>query len=215
MMDRQRLNPGRKFDQVRDGARDIFLRDGYSGASVDDIARAAGVSKATLYSYFPEKRMMYREVLLDEMKRIAAESPISICPDLAPAEALPLMARQIAEWLASDPVVRMSRTTIAEAVRFPEVSRQYHAICQSLLRDVVQAHLERWVAAGDLQIEDTRLAAEQFVRLSGTLLQESSLLLANPAPRDSVIREVSDSAARLFLAAHGDGTAGRHFAAVS
>ncbi len=45
---------GRKFDQVLQGAREIFMSDGFEGASVDDIARAAGVSKATLYSYFPD-----------------------------------------------------------------------------------------------------------------------------------------------------------------
>ena len=44
------IKKGRKFDQVLDGAREIFLRDGFEGASVDEIARAAGVSKATLYS---------------------------------------------------------------------------------------------------------------------------------------------------------------------
>ena len=53
---------GRKFTQVLEGARTVFLRDGFEGASVDDIAREAGVSKATLYSYFPEKKMMLIEV---------------------------------------------------------------------------------------------------------------------------------------------------------
>lgn len=53
---------GRKFDQVLEGARLVFLQDGYEGASVDDIARAAGVSKATLYSYFPDKRLLFMEV---------------------------------------------------------------------------------------------------------------------------------------------------------
>jgi len=53
------IKRGRKFDQVLSGARDVFLRDGFEGASVDDIARAAGVSKATLYSYFPDKRLLF------------------------------------------------------------------------------------------------------------------------------------------------------------
>lgn len=46
------VRTGRKFDQVLQGAREVFMADGFSAASVDDIARAAGVSKATLYSYF-------------------------------------------------------------------------------------------------------------------------------------------------------------------
>ena len=57
------MKPGRKLEQVRDGAAVVFLRDGYSGASVDDISREAQVSKATLYSYFPDKSVMFREVV--------------------------------------------------------------------------------------------------------------------------------------------------------
>ena len=53
------IKKGRKFDQVIEGARTVFMRDGYEGASVDDIAREAGVSKATLYSYFPDKRVLF------------------------------------------------------------------------------------------------------------------------------------------------------------
>ena len=53
---------GRKFDQVLEGARQVFMSDGFEGASVDDIARAANVSKATLYSYFPDKRLMFTEM---------------------------------------------------------------------------------------------------------------------------------------------------------
>ena len=66
---------GRKFLQVLEGARTIFLRDGYEGAAVDDIAREAGVSKATLYSYFPDKRIMFMEVFRNELAREAGECP--------------------------------------------------------------------------------------------------------------------------------------------
>ena len=56
------VRTGRKFDQVLAGAREVFMADGFEGASVDDIARAAGVSKATLYSYFPDKKLLFMEV---------------------------------------------------------------------------------------------------------------------------------------------------------
>ena len=60
------VRTGRKFDQVLEGARTIFLAVGFEGASVDDIAREAGVSKATLYSYFPDKRLLFTEVARTE-----------------------------------------------------------------------------------------------------------------------------------------------------
>ena len=49
--DKSRVRRGRKFEQVLEGATQVFLQHGFEGASVDDIAREAGVSKATLYSY--------------------------------------------------------------------------------------------------------------------------------------------------------------------
>lgn len=202
MTQKQRLSPGRKFEQVLSGAKDVFLRDGYAGASVDDIARAAGVSKATLYSYFPEKQLMYREILLDEIARLSRQHPIRIDDDTSPPAALPVMARQIGGWLISDPVLRLHRTQIAEANRFPDVSQSYRATLTTLLRDVVRDHLDRWVAEGSLVIEDTAIAADQFIRLAGAGLQDEALLgNAGPLP-DEAIGRASISAARVFLAAH-------------
>ena len=66
MNDATPIKRGRKFEQVLDGARAVFLADGYEGGSVDAIAKAAGVSKATLYSYFPDKRLLFMEVARSE-----------------------------------------------------------------------------------------------------------------------------------------------------
>jgi len=78
------IKKGRKFDQVLDGARQIFMRDGFEGASVDDIARAAGVSKATLYSYFPDKRLLFSEVARLECNRQAEAAMNEIAMPPAP-----------------------------------------------------------------------------------------------------------------------------------
>ena len=63
------IKRGRKYDQVIAGARDVFLAQGFEGASVDLIAREAGVSKATLYSYFPDKRILFIEVAKKNVRR--------------------------------------------------------------------------------------------------------------------------------------------------
>jgi len=67
----EQIRKGRKFDQVLNGARAVFMRDGFEGASVDEIAKTAGVSKATLYSYFPDKRLLFAEVAKAECLRQA------------------------------------------------------------------------------------------------------------------------------------------------
>ena len=63
---------GAKRRQVMEGARTIFLSEGFDGASMNDIARAAGVSKGTLYAYFDSKEQLF-EALIREGKKEQAE----------------------------------------------------------------------------------------------------------------------------------------------
>ncbi len=203
---------GRKWDQALRGAKDIFFRDGYSGASVDDIARAAGVSKATLYTYFPEKSMMYHEVVRNELDRLAQTAPIDIDPGLSARQALPLIGRQIACWLSQPPVASLHRITLAEALRFPELVASWREMRDRLLHDPVRRHLERWSAQGELDIPDAALAAEQLIAMSATVVQDGAIFgmaarsrttgTRAPGPDDPAIARIGDSAARLFLIAH-------------
>ena len=63
---------GAKRRQVMDGARTAFLSAGFDGASMNDIARAAGVSKGTLYAYFDSKEQLF-EALIREDRNQQAE----------------------------------------------------------------------------------------------------------------------------------------------
>src|ERR1700742_3905695 len=62
-----------KRQQIMDGARRVFLEDGFDGASIGDVVRAAGISKGTLYAYFPSKEKLF-ETLVFEDKRKQAEA---------------------------------------------------------------------------------------------------------------------------------------------
>ncbi|WP_372803150.1 TetR/AcrR family transcriptional regulator [Paracoccus seriniphilus] len=197
----QHPRKGRKLAQVHVGARQIFLRDGYAGASVDDIARAARVSKATLYSYFPEKSVMFREVMLHELEEVARQSPIQIDSAMPAQAALPEMARQIAQWQYSDLPLCLLRVNIAEANRFPDIARTYQKVLDDILYDVIRQHLDRWVTQEELVIQNSLLAAHQLVSLTGATLQERLLVTAMPPEAHAAhIRDVSAEAARIFLA---------------
>src|SRR5512134_1155074 len=65
-----------KRQQVLDGARRVFLEQGFDGASINDIVKAAGVSKGTLYAYFPSKEKLF-EVLVSLDKRQQVERSCS------------------------------------------------------------------------------------------------------------------------------------------
>ena len=58
-MSKEKINKGRKYQQVISGARSIFLSEGFEAANMDAIAQTAKVSKATLYSYFPDLSLIH------------------------------------------------------------------------------------------------------------------------------------------------------------
>ncbi len=159
------IKRGRKFDQVLDGARTIFLRDGFEGASVDDIAAEAGVSKATLYSYFPDKRMLFVEVAKSECQRQADEAEALVTLAAPPECVLPEAARRIIDFSLSEFGRSVFRICVAEAERFPELGRAFYASGPGLVRERLAAYLNGAVARGELRIDDVYLAADQFAEL--------------------------------------------------
>src|SRR5665811_940989 len=56
------------------GARTVFARQGYANTMVEDIATEAGIAKGTLYLYFPSKEQIYRAALLEEARKLDADS---------------------------------------------------------------------------------------------------------------------------------------------
>ncbi|MDI3337600.1 TetR/AcrR family transcriptional regulator [Defluviimonas aestuarii] len=159
------IKRGRKFDQVLEGARTVFLRDGFEGASVDDIAAEAGVSKATLYAYFPDKRMLFVEVAKGECQRQADEAEALVTLTAPPQMVLPVAARKIVDFFLTDFGRSTFRICVAEAERFPELGQEFYATGPGLLNERISAYLTGAVERGELVIEDIHLAAAQFAEL--------------------------------------------------
>src|SRR6056297_4363973 len=156
------IKKGRKFDQVLEGAREVFMRDGFEGASVDDIARVAGVSKATLYSYFPDKRLLFSEVARLECNRQAEEALQEVGQDDPIEDVLLEAADRIVRFFLSDFGQQVFRICVAESHRFPELGRRFYASGPAMVRERISDVLAPHVAAGVLRIEDMDLAANQF-----------------------------------------------------
>ena len=187
---------GRKYAQVLDGAREVFLRDGFEGASVDDIARAAGVSKATLYSYFPDKREMFMEMACVQCEQ-QAEAMLQEIDQSAPvAEVLDRAARGMLQIILSEFGTKMFRICVAEADRFPELGQQFYetgpAMGQRRLSDFLQCACAR----GELQIADFSMAAAQFQELcKADIFMRMVFGVTNEFSEDEIDRVVTEAVA--------------------
>lgn len=191
----------RKTDQLIQGARKVFMERGFEGASVDEIARTAGASKATLYSYFPDKRQLFTAVVQAGCLRQGGGMALGRLDPGEPIEAaLRRIAGEFGTFVLSPGALEMFRTCIAEAGRFPELGRAFYAAGPGRARAQLVALLDDAVARGELAIDDTGLAADQFAALAKARVFLATLLGQTIAPDDPELARVADEAVATFLA---------------
>lgn len=194
---------GRKFDQVLDGARKVFLADGFEGASVDKIARTAGVSKATLYSYFPDKRDLFMQVAQIACARQADQAVETIDMTAPARQVLTAIAVEMIEFLTSDFAQRIFRICVGEADRFPELGRQFYESGPMMVRERLMGYFQDAAARGELEITDFHLAADQFHELCKADIFPRMVFNIRDSFSAAEKQRVVDGAVATFLARYG------------
>lgn len=197
------MRTGRKFGQVLEGARKVFLAEGYEGANVDDIAREAGVSKATLYSYFPDKRLLFMEVAKAECQRQADSAMQLVQPGLPPRDLLLFGARQIVEFFNSPMSLSIFRMCVAEAERFPELGREFYRTGPMMGRNLLADYLKCATEDGVLRVDQPELAADQFAELCKAGIFTQRLFGVAEEMSAEWCETVAQSAVDMFLARYG------------
>jgi AcrR family transcriptional regulator len=208
-MPRPALNPvappqeedSAKRRQIMDGAHKVFMDLGFDGASMGEIARVAGVSKGTLYVYFADKSQLFSAIV----EREAIEQG-RFTFDLSPGRDAETTLREFGQAyigvLCRPQGGSAIRTVMAIAERMPDVGRQYFDRVIKRTTRQLAVYLDSEVAAGRLLIDDTMLAAEQFMLACQASLFLPFILQAAPAPSTAQIAKVVDSATKMFLAAY-------------
>lgn len=194
------IHKGRKYEQVLFGARDVFMADGFEGANVDDIARAAQVSKATLYKYFPDKRALFIEVARVECERQAAEALDRIDMSAPPKVVLGQVGRHFLNFVTSKLGQQIFRICVAESDRFPEIGRQFYASGPAVMRAEMAAYFNEAERRGEMRIEDKTLAADQFGELCKAELWPQLIFGVIQEATPEAIDRVVNSAVETFMA---------------
>jgi AcrR family transcriptional regulator len=203
------IQPGSDEDsakrrQILDGARKVFMKLGFDGASMNEIARSAGVSKGTLYVYFADKSRLFEAIVETEALE-QGHAVFNFDPKRDAETTLREFGRAYIQTLCRPGGGSSIRTVMAIAERMPEVgSRFYGNVLEKTinrLADYLKAH----VGPNDLAIDDCQLAAAQFLQVCQATLFLPFVFQAAPPPSAERIAEVIDSATRMFLAAYKAG----------
>lgn len=197
------VRKGRKFDQVLEGARKVFMSDGFEGASVDEIARAAGVSKATLYSYFPDKRLLFMEVATTECQRQAKSALDNIDMAASPREVLKQTGLHFLRFITSDLGQRIFRICVAESDRFPELGQKFYNSGPAVFRTKMAAYFKQAEARGELRMDDPILAADQFGELCKADVWPRLVFGVTRQVTDEDLTRVVHGAVETFMARYG------------
>ena len=182
---------------IIDAARDLFLERGFAATSMDTVAQAAGVSKATVYAQFGSKAQLFAAMVEreGEQQTLALNS----LPDGATTEVLQHFGRVAAELLLSHHVVAMQRIVTSEATRTPGIGDLFFINGPEHLIDTLAAFLDRAMRRGDLRAASPRLAAAQFLAIIVADLQFRALVGVGGRSTARQRNQVAASGVDVFL----------------
>lgn len=190
-----------KARQILDGARRIFLRDGFDGASMNDIVRAAGVSKGTLYVYFPSKEVLFAALIRHDKRQQAEQTCRWVDERHDVRAALSLVGRSFMSTMVQPDHIALVRIVVAIAPKFPEIGKAFHEAGPRYGIDRLAAQIARHVERGELVLDDPRRAAIDFIQLChGDLQRRLMFGLTDTISADEIAVTV-DHAVDVFLAA--------------
>ena len=188
-----------KAQQILDGAKAVFAAAGYEGASMSEIAARAGVSKGTLYNYFPSKERLFA-ACIHEHKRTIAGAVFALDPDAPDLHReLTSLGLRYFELLTRPQLMSVYRSVIAESPKFPELRRIFYEAGPRFGIGRLAEFLRAVTARGRLAIADPDLAAAQFLMLCRADLYHRKLLCLIDEVDEAELRAVVASAVKLFL----------------
>jgi AcrR family transcriptional regulator len=189
-----------KRRQILNGACKVFLDLGFDGASMGDIARAAGVSKGTLYFYFADKCRLFEAIVEEAVERRRFAFYFDPTRDLKTT--LRKFGEAYIGTLCRPGGTSAARMVFAIAERMPEVGRRYYELAVQKTANCLAAYLDERVKQRELVIDDCQLAAMQFMLMCQASLFLPFIYQVAPAPSQERITRVVDDAVRTFLAAN-------------
>ncbi|MEK0081533.1 TetR/AcrR family transcriptional regulator [Benzoatithermus flavus] len=196
-----------KRRQVLEGARRVFLHQGFDGASMGEIAKAAGVSKGTLYTYFESKEALFEALTLEERAGLAEALFRLDADDPDTRAVLRRLGKSFIAMMTRPEHVSSVRMVIGAAEKFPRIGQVFFQAgpCQGIAR--LAAYLDRQVAVGRLAIADTSVAAQFFLDLCSSGILKRLLFAVGTAPDEAEVERHLDEVLRVFFAAYGPGSA--------
>lgn len=195
----RRRAPHSARDLILKAATEAFLAHGYAGVSIDQIASQAGVSKPTIYSHFEGKEQLFVAIMNTVCDNF--EEPF-LGPD-ADTEDLAAMLLRIADnytrAILAPAVLAMHRLFVAEAERFPELSRRYYEVGPRRVHRTLAGFFKKRMARGEIRKCDPMMMAQFFAAVVIAPMRTRRLFAVDAAIDWKAMDRQNREAIALFL----------------
>lgn len=200
-----------KRQAILAAATTLFLRNGFHGTNMDEVASLARVSKQTVYKQFTDKGALFREIVEGVTGNsetvvgviTAAFGDVPATTDVELEARLRRVASVYLDAVLHPRVLSLRRLIIAEAEQFPDLARRYYQQAPTRGIEVVANCLQPYVDAGALVTDDLGSAAAHFAYLALGPTQDRAQFIPGDLPTPAERRRRAAAAARVFLAAYG------------
>lgn len=198
---RGRPRDPKRLDKVMQAAADQFLGQGFERTSMDAIAQASGVSKVTIYRYFPTKEALFEAVIGQRTDEVFGGLSATDLDPRDPTAALSLIGKRFLHMKRSDTVIGTFRAMYAAAGQQNAACRVFFRQGPDKLVRQVAAYLEAADAAGTLSVPNSKAAADQFLSLF-LGMDHIKVLLGLGKPSKKHDQQLVTDSVRLFLKAY-------------
>jgi TetR/AcrR family transcriptional repressor of mexJK operon len=199
-----------KHRLIAEAATELFLRKGYLGTSMDDVAAEAAVSKQTVYKHFSDKDQLFAEIVLattDQVEGLvrmvstAIETTTDLRADLGE------LARQFLSTLMRPKLLRLRRLVITTADQFPEIGRSWYEQGFERALATLATQFGLLSERGLLRAENPLLAAHHFVGLLLWIPINRAMFTGDETSNENELNSYAEAATETFMRAYGSNVA--------
>ena len=160
-----RRRPEHRPQQIIEAALEVFGECGLANARLQDIASRAGVSKGTIYLYFPNKEELFRE-MIRQTAVAAIERAGKVVTQGTPTEQLLAFMKGYWEFVRSPVFSTIYRLVLGELHQFPDLAKSYAHDVVARVLDLLSGIIRRGIDTGDFREIDPMVAARMLVALT-------------------------------------------------
>lgn len=151
-------------EEILEAALAEFIARGFEAARMEDIAKAAGISKAAIYLYFPSKVAVLEALIEAKVAPLARQAQtLAAAGEADPLMALRMLATAIAHRLADPNVFAVPRLVIGVSGRFPEITEYYRTHVVAVARNALETLIRSGIAKGAIRAADPSAIVRAFI----------------------------------------------------